>query len=707
MKPEHSDDAHYCAQATPEPGPGLFPTSRAALAAGRNLVFSMIVGVLMLPAFGVTQAEPVLKVERERVDPAWREAVLKSRPKPEPSKLERPLSPLEQAIRWAEKADPKERRQYTLHLQGQPLDLEKLQHASAKEHASLIAEFKQVNARQRAAALQQAEKLFKAKPVAELWLTNTISVELAAGSLIEMLDVLDIVDVSEDVLVGPDPEGSYNGVSIRKEMGSYRFMQSGYDGSRGGRGPAGSNPVRVGVIEPWGDGHPDWYWPGWQSVDTGLNRIREMYSCWHWPCFPTYTAPSAPSGFSHSMVVTWLTGGSIEDGQDPNVTNGAQQERHSGVAPGTDMIVFRTLGSLAIATAIEKAVEERVDIVNMSLSFSTSLPETICSMGTNFSGLNEAIREATRTGMLFVGSGGNQPPEECGIGYPNLRPEVMAIAPLFSRPPDEPYNQLERIDQSSIGGIPMWVGSEGLHYNAGMTLAAPGCVSLYPLVGAEAGQYDDGIGQFGACASSIASPIVAGSAALLKHALSANGWNYSKDVAGRLFAGLAVLGDKWRGFPVPNFADPVEDIGVNERVGFGRLKMFPIDADSLPGPTRYAVGTFDDIGIQYSRTIDINPDPFVGDVTHFKFAMIWFENDYINDVADIVVELIHDCPGDGIPEEVIAYDYSFNLNKSITVRGSNNLTGRCLRVRATGYEVDTSRDVHFAYYFHGDNPVNH
>ena len=95
------------------------------------------------------------------------------------------------------------------------------------------------------------------------------------------------------------------------------------------------------------------------------------------------------------MVVSWPAGGSIEADQDPGVTDNDGQVQHSGVAPGADLYLFRVGGSGGIAHAIESALEDWADIVNLPLSFSRSLPESVCNIFMNCSGLNETIGNAT------------------------------------------------------------------------------------------------------------------------------------------------------------------------------------------------------------------------------------------------------------------------------------------------------------------------
>ena len=641
--------------------------------------------------------------------------LLKSRPETKQAVINLKIPPtnLQKALAWAKSANPKESRIYTLHLKGKALAWDLLQQLPPKEYAHQLQLLKQQGQDQRDYVFKIAAEKYKAKPVSASWLSNTVTVAVTAGILADLITGLGIVDISPDV-IGPSSEMelSYGGGSIRNGTLANELLTSSMNASQGHRGDA-NQPVRIAIIEAGDTRHPDWFWPGWQSATTGINRLREMYNCTDSGCGAFYLPDNGSSitGFSHSMAVTWLAAGSIEANQDPLVTNNQDQVQRSGMAPGSEIYVYRLGGgSGSVVKAIEQAIEDGVDIVNMSFSYSEDIPNTICNIFTNFSAINETIRNATEAGLLFVGSGGNQGPNACGIGYPNLRPEVIAVAPLNSFPEEAFYGALELHSEASAGGIPIWVSNEGLQRTAGITLVAPGCISFHPKVTPFAGQYADGsTGEerdMGRCASSMASPIIAGSAALIKHAIKnrLDGfYTPSANVPGRLTAALAVLGDKWNAANATN----IETVGVNPKTGFGRIKLHAPMQNTATNPAGFAMGTIESLISGESASIDIGASPIEQQVQQFKIALLWYEDDYTQDVADIIVQLYDYCPANGGEPVEIASDWTFNMYKSITVRDADTLTGRCLRVKVTGLSVDDSRDVHYAFYFHSEQPIRH
>src|SRR5690606_2607709 len=105
----------------------------------------------------------------------------------------------------------------------------------------------------------------------------------------------------------------------------------------------------------------------------------------------------------------WAALGSIEDGQDPNVTGTIARQRRSGQAPHTLLHYYRGKPGLSnptfTATAIEAAVAAGAKLVNVSFELGST-----CAASQDLASLNGIIRSATSAGTLVVKSAGNAPP---------------------------------------------------------------------------------------------------------------------------------------------------------------------------------------------------------------------------------------------------------------------------------------------------------
>ncbi len=181
-----------------------------------------------------------------------------------------------------------------------------------------------------------------------------------------------------------------------------------------------------------------------------------------------------------------------------------QENGMLGVAPNVELYVYRVLGpggvgrSDSIIAAVEKAVEDEMDIINLSLG--------------NF--LNDsdhptavALNHAMLAGTLAVAAAGNSGPNSWTVGSPGT--STMALTVGATSVPEPQTEELEEIwDLSSRGPV-----KKSLQLKP--DLMAPG-VSIRSTIAAYENDYTNAYEFFDG--TSMATPHVVGVAALLKQA---------------------------------------------------------------------------------------------------------------------------------------------------------------------------------------------
>jgi len=167
--------------------------------------------------------------------------------------------------------------------------------------------------------------------------------------------------------------------------------------------------IKVGVIDTGVDyNHPslkDAYRGGWDFVDNDDNPMETL---------PDPTKPKRADGKEYHTTHGTHVSGTIVGRGDPSNPNG-KNGWVKGVAPGADLYVYRVLGPYGsgstenIIAAIDRAVTEKLDVINLSLGGNFNNAYTADSV---------AVNNAVRAGVTVVLAAGNDGPKPGTVGTP-------------------------------------------------------------------------------------------------------------------------------------------------------------------------------------------------------------------------------------------------------------------------------------------------
>lgn len=392
------------------------------------------------------------------------------------------------------------------------------------------------------------------------------------------------------------PTAAWSGLELQDALGSVRLRAAGLDGGHGGRTPGG---VKIGIIEVEADrgNWPVADHPGWSG------RLTTVRDCELPGCPVAHPTPTKDErNTTHATAVAWVAAGSIEGGQDPAFPGlaTADQRARSGALGAAKLVFYGTNGSDAVARAIDRSVEDGMDVVNMSLAMGDAT--TACDPGFDPSGISAHLRAALDAGVVFVASAGNETSGACTVGFPAFRPEVLSIGALDSRDASMPY-----------AALPMWEDdAPGIGSAVGrVDLVTPGCMSGFFTSPAGAGAaYFMGPGS--ACGTSLASPAGAALVGGLRSALADFG--VAIDDGRAMIAQALLLGDGW---------DPdgsVKRSGMSPRSGAGRARArWPGDGAAPSG------WGFRTITIHQGETVTWrvgHAESSTGHVSHWQGAVV-------------------------------------------------------------------------------------
>jgi Subtilase family len=541
--------------------------------------------------------------------------------------------------------------------------------------------------------------------LASRWLANQLDVLVPVPWARGVVQRSEFVAVSRNSDVGGAGVG-YDGIEGRSATLASTLHSSSFRGQSGGR--AGGR-IRLGIIE-WNDSgnnivdrtHPAF-------LRGGTSRFISVWDCTSGNCVADSAGAFSGSN-QHGTRVSWVAAGSIEAGQDPAFPGSGTvpQRARSGIAPESDIYYYRVSSCAGVASAIQRAVADGVDVAN----FSAWTSSRNCATTLDCGGINSAIRAAADAGMPFVACAGNGTPAppsciggNCNLWYPGIRPEALSVNGMVVESTTSPFPTRPYMSSplgmtvgggciSSQGGMTIQTRGGTVSVAAGVALSAPGVWNnLAEFPGGYHGSNPSGV-----TGCSFATPAVAASTGLLRQAINAIGWDASD--ARLLFVNMLLQGDNW--------ANPsTEDMpsGISSQSGYGRLRTHYPSNDSLTAPWGWGYWSF---VIQQGQTVEWqvwDAGPENPSITQWKWAFTWFDPD-LNATSDIVIEVRNGCPAPGNPI-VIREDYSFDSRKGLRLWGSS-ISGRCLVMRAHAYETPSGGTrVYTADYFHSGDPTTH
>ncbi|PAE18016.1 hypothetical protein CHH91_00485 [Virgibacillus sp. 7505] len=183
--------------------------------------------------------------------------------------------------------------------------------------------------------------------------------------------------------------------------------------------------VKVGVIDTGIDyTHPDLkknYKGGFDVVD--------------WDDDPMETKPEEGEATIHGTHVAGIIG-----------ANGKMK----GIAPDADIYSYRALGpggtgtSVQVIAAIEKAVEDKMDIINLSLGSSVNGPDWPTSL---------AVNKAVELGVIVVTANGNEGPANWTVGSPATATKALSVGAVTT--PQKTAVLYERFYKKLIPILPL------------------------------------------------------------------------------------------------------------------------------------------------------------------------------------------------------------------------------------------------------------
>ena len=156
---------------------------------------------------------------------------------------------------------------------------------------------------------------------------------------------------------------------------------------------------------------------GWDFVDNDSDPMETTYKDWQNSGKPEISPESGSSYYtSHGTHVSGTIGGTGENKESDFAT--------VGVAPEADLYGYRVLGPYGsgytsdIVAAIEKSVEDGMDVINLSLGANINDPLYPTAVATN---------NAMRSGVVTVLANGNAGPNPGTVGTPGTAPLPISV----------------------------------------------------------------------------------------------------------------------------------------------------------------------------------------------------------------------------------------------------------------------------------------
>jgi len=531
------------------------------------------------------------------------------------------------------------------------------------------------------------------------------------------IDSLEVAEVlaswPEDRLVWLDrelslvPTEAYTGIESRTGAQVNDYHSNDYWGQTGSRL---GGPIRIGIVEPpppeggtlaeFNHGHPGLgaQWTGAQSFSNSRFANR-MYECNDARCLSYSPTPVA----SHGTKVASVALGTIENGQDGNISNQTLRVERSGIAPKASPYFF-SLWPLASATyrLQQTAVHEGIDILNHSyeeVPYGNPPAYNPCAP-VGALAWKDALAAGQAAGILNVFAAGNQGEKPgCTIRRPAAFRQGLVVGGLDSSNRLYNHHSLLMDSQSSKGGMDIIVngvvhpGKESV-----VDMVAPGCHSrMYGDSTHLSAVYGPTPTDDLVCATSFAAPVAAGTAGLIQQIWMP--WYPPLWNPGLLLPMTILMTDGWSGTKFN-----IMEKGFDNASGAGRLHA----VYGLVAPAGWGCHTALLTSRQPTLSFPVGDSgPESPLVTMWKGVMVATETDRTN--AALITMMVQDtCPRVGVQPMEIAWDYSYGTRKRIRLT-SGMIAKKCLEVVITAIILPPgqTRRVQVCDYFHSGPPENH
>jgi hypothetical protein len=557
-------------------------------------------------------------------------------------------------------------------LENLPFDFGRLAEADDALREGLIAKREAQLAPSQDLVLDRAKAL-GAKEMARFWIGgNDVLVSIPASAVRTLATLPGVIGLELDEM-GGQSDAAYTAGDSASGMGAHALAAAGYDGNNNSKNGA-SEELRIALLEhdsPCDDtNYPTPSHPAFADWSGGPSRIKAVWSCAGGNCSAT-----ANTGGGHGQVVAGAAMQSTLSGEDPSLV--FPQDRFDRTAASREgEIYFYNIGCwyTGVRGALQRAVTDGADIGNMSFSFPT------CDAGFDHSNVNQTLYDATWSGMLLVGSSGNASgslTDVCEVAWPSYRPEVISVAGLNTSWDGTTYaNTNLGIGVSSLGGMPIQSRSGAAGTAAGVDLTAPGVIRLLTT----ANGYSGDVG-----GSSVAAPLVAGSAANLRDAFYSLGHGAQTVNAYRFLVNMLLMGDGWNGWNFGTVEYGFDTAKPNRRSGYGRTMMWYPHSNSVSGPWAWGTHSFK---IMQGQTVTFpvwDAGPESNSIEEWKWAVTWYNTD-LEYLDDVDISVYNTCPVGGGPAQYVAGQNDYDWRNRVRLTAAQ-IGGKCLEMRIYGYSI--------------------
>jgi len=537
-------------------------------------------------------------------------------------------------------------------------------------------------------------------------LSGILSADLPAGTLPTLLEsgLVDRVDLASPPQddgagwVAPFISTPITGTDLNDLIQSNRFTLSGYDGTGQRIGVVESNAAKVFDSHPGFNGR-------FENCKRGV--------------FGNQCNPNSPTvGKDHPTAVASIAIGSILNNEDPTISPGVARDDRSGVATGaTAMGVTANYQGFMLERLTDP--DNEIDLSTHSWSQSN---DPTCA-GTN--SVSRRFNTLFESGQAVFKSAGNTGApgltaddpdcalpsslgvDDCRVGAPGSAIGVFTISGI-----EFPSNASVRHRCSARGGTSVEGGGRSIidmatptrhafpypHYDR--PTDAQGNPYFY---GAE---WNTGLGPSDFGATSGATPVAAGAAALFRHWFADNFSSGAMDDPGILYANLLLMGDMFSFTATPSLVTK----GYDNLTGAGRLRLRRFDNTMLKAPMAWSTGSRCVLNGQ-STTIILAGGALHSDVDVVKATAYFYDLDHDQggDLSDVDMFLEREAyPGFWLQ---IKADTSADHKKRVAELAP--ATGVRYRLRFHGTNISNtggpcgpnSQNIKWAYFFESSDRI--